>query len=165
MAEIGSTAQASRSETVEFLRSALTYHINSFRSRRDQNRRRAATTKLAIIAFGALVTILLGLKSYTPLQQYDSTFSICAFVLSALVTAITAWDDYFGHRWLWIRYTETLGLLRSIEADLNYAASKPEIEIGVLDELQRRLQLALQETNAAWSEKRSHDTSSNSNVK
>ena len=59
MAEIGSTAQASRSETVEFLRSALTYHINSFRSRRDQNRRRAATTKLAIIAFGAWVTILL----------------------------------------------------------------------------------------------------------
>ena len=58
-------------------------------------------------------------------ENYKLVFQRSNSPAKAKATAITAWDDYFGHRWLWIRYTETLGMLRSIEADLNYAASKP----------------------------------------
>lgn len=136
------------------LTNKLTNNIESFRNKRDFNRKRAFRLKMAITSIGVLTTIVLGLKPYIIFQNSETILSAVALVLSAIIPFFAAWEGFFDHRWLWIRYTETLNSLYAIRDEVDYVKAGGKITKEQLDSLFARLQRTLEETNTEWSKQR-----------
>jgi hypothetical protein len=142
---------------VEFLRKRLQQEIDSFRQRRASNRAKAFLVKIVTVALGALATVAIGIKSYLP-SKYEPWLSAFALCVTAVIPIVATWEAFFDHRWLWIQYTATLGMLYSLSDELEYAIAT-ELPLGQtkLDDLYARFQTALASTNSSWAEKRSRD--------
>jgi hypothetical protein len=78
---------------------------------------------MTVVIFGTLTTLLLGLKTNPILNGYDNAISAAALFLSAAVPIFSAWDAFYDHRWLWIRYTTAQQGLYGILDDLEYAVA------------------------------------------
>jgi hypothetical protein len=83
---------------------------------------------------------------------------LAALAISASIAVVSAYEAFFDHRWLWIKYTNTLSQLYAISDDLDFivaGASLPTDE--ELEKLHIRRQSILKETGAAWYDKRAQD--------
>ncbi|MBD2107803.1 DUF4231 domain-containing protein [Nodosilinea sp. FACHB-13] len=146
-------------EKSEFLKQKIEKQISSFKRRKEHNQTKAVRTKLISILLAASTTVLLGLKGLNESGQL--IVQNLAFVLSAAVTFVTGLDAYFDHQGLWVRYQGTLNDLYELKTDLEYllvhaAGEVPENE---LDQLYRRYQVILRDTNSTWSSLRKEQTS------
>jgi hypothetical protein len=150
----GAMTDRSMEAQVDLLRTAVDKNIKTFQTRRDFNRARAFRLRLTVVGVGTLTTISLGLKPYVGFQHSDAILSSIALVLSASVPIFAAWEAFFDHRWLWIRYTGTLNALYAIRDELNFAHASGEIKPTQLAALFLRLQNTLEEVNADWSKQR-----------
>ena len=105
----------------------------------------AFSIRMVIVVFGSLTTILLGIKEYRITDE--KVLSAIALCLSAVIPIFSAWEAFFDHRWLWLRYTSTLDNLYTISDELEYvlASGKPAPK-EQLDSFHQRMQAALQET-------------------
>jgi hypothetical protein len=138
----------------EVVKAAVENNIKTFRAKRDFNRTRAFGLRLAIVAIGALTTICLGLKPYASFSNSDAILSSVALLLSASVPLLAAWEAFFDHRWLWIRYTGTLNSLYAIRDELDFTHAAGEIKEAQLDSLFSRFQNTLGEVDSDWSKQR-----------
>jgi hypothetical protein len=143
---------------VAFLREKVKYNADSFMKRRRKNRLRAFSLTMMITLCGSLTTVLLGLKNNSLFSKHEPLISAIALGTSALVTFASTWDSFFDYRWLWIRYTQTLGNLYGILDDLDYATAGREVTSEQLDALYLQFQRTLEETNTAWIEKRERES-------
>jgi len=107
---------------------------------------------MLVTTFSGAITVLLGLQGLESIRAAPLLAKNSALVLSALVTLLTAWDAFFNHRALWVRYTRTVTELRGIQSELEYVSSdsdqKPKE--ADIDRLFERYQSALKETNVSW---------------
>ena len=136
------------------VKAAVDNNIKTFRAKRDFNRTRAFGLRLTIVAIGALTTISLGLKPYASFANSDPILSSVALLLSASIPIFAAWESFFDHRWLWIRYTGTLNSLYAIRDELDFAHAAGEIKKTQLDSLFLWLQNTLEEVDTDWSKRR-----------
>jgi len=101
----------------------------------------------------AVTTILLGLQGVP-----DSSASLvknAALIVSSSVTVLSAFNVFYNHRQLWVRYTTTWARLKIIQKDLTFLlASTPTDKDEQIDELYKRFKTALEETDASWVELR-----------
>jgi ABC-type multidrug transport system fused ATPase/permease subunit len=140
-------------EKAKFLEQALAAGVTSFDSRRLANKNKAFLSKILSISFSTLTTILLGWQGVP--DKTLITVKNVALLLSACVTIVAAWDAFFNHRELWVRYTSTANRLKAIQSDLNYLlAGTPNPNPEKLDELYGRYHAVLDETNASWQDLR-----------
>ena len=141
----------------DYLRQKIKNQEEGFKSRRNKNRTSAIRVKLALISLSAIVTILLGLR----VGETSEVLANIAFVVSAIVTALSAIEEFFEYRGLWIRYNITFTQLKSLEDDLEYLMLKrlDETELkGKIDELYDRLKDILDTTNSDWLSMRKKDS-------
>src|SRR5689334_6541408 len=80
----------------------------------------------------------------------SSGFHNVALVLSAVVTMLSAWDAFFNHRALWVRYTTIAAELKAIRSHLNYATVGGTGDDSILDQLFAQYQAVLKATNEWW---------------
>jgi hypothetical protein len=137
-------------EKVEFLRKCLDEQIIGFGKRRQANRNKAFRLRIAVVCCGAVTTILLGLHSVA--ESWQSFVKDCALIFSALVTVVGAFDAFYNHRALWIRYTVTYTQLKTLDSRLEYltAGGLEELDDTEIDRLFTEFQQVLNETNANW---------------
>jgi hypothetical protein len=141
---------------IGYLRDKIKEQQDGFKFRRNKNRNLAIRIKLALIFLSAVVTVLLGLK----IESAASVFTNIAFVISALVTALAAVEEFFEYRGLWIRYNLTFTQLKSLQDDLEYLLLREKDEtalISKLDEIHKRLKDILDTTNSDWISLRKKD--------
>jgi len=103
-------------EQIDYYHKRLEENINSFYSKRSDNRIKAFRFQLLISCLSALATILLGLKLVL-LKDVDRDI---ALVLSSIVTVISGADAFYDHKGLWRNYTETLNELYSLKDDFEF---------------------------------------------
>jgi hypothetical protein len=106
------------------------------------------------IVFGALITILLGMKLLTPFAE--SVFSNAALILGAAITALNAWGDYTQDRQLWIRFSIAAYGLDSLQRELQFIkeGGKGGLSADVVDNLFDRLERIIGDVNEEWQELR-----------
>jgi hypothetical protein len=141
---------------VEYLRKKIDEQQNGFKSRRNKNRNLAIRIKLALIILSAIVTILLGIRN----ESVTAAFTNLAFVISAAITALTAVEEFFEYRGLWVRYNITFVQLKSLQEDLEYLILRENDEKKLkseLDELHKKFKDILEITNAEWLSMRKKD--------
>ncbi len=140
---------------VKFLRENIDSQVESFSRRRNSNKQKAFLVKLGTSAAAGTATVILGFQGYIdPVWAKN-----IALILSALITFVSAWDAYFNHRALWLRYTETVTELRSLLAELDYltCSGTESLEEKKLDAIFHRYQEVLGETNSWWQNVREDD--------
>jgi hypothetical protein len=121
--------------------------------------------KMTVVILGAATTFILGLKPYFDTSvksaelHSDAILSIIALLLSAIIPIFTAWDAFYDHRWLWVRYTGTLNTLNGILDELGYATKAGEVPKETLDELFEKTEKTLSEVGADWSHHRVKEVS------
>jgi hypothetical protein len=130
--EHAASHQTPSPEAITLFRNLLTENIEGFRQSADKNRRRALIAKIITASLAAATTLLLGLKSNPIFTEHENAFSSAALVFSAFVPVLVAWDSFFDHRWLWVRFTAAVTSLFKISDDLNYSEAKKELSQKVL---------------------------------
>ena len=133
----------------KFLSEALITDITDYDSRRLANKRKAFWSKILGISLSTLTTILLGWQGVEGKNLI--IIKNVTLLLSACVTILAAWDAFFNHRELWVRYTSTTTRLKAIQSDLNYLlAGTPDPNQEKLDQLYDRYDTVLDEASALW---------------
>jgi hypothetical protein len=143
----------STDDKINFLQNTLQEKVKFFHKERLKNKFIAFSLKLLSTAAAGAITVLLGLK-YN--QKSDVIYSNIALCLGAIITLINAWDSFFGHKILWVRFTVTMTDLQILLDELNYAASGDQCELStdVLDEYHSRMISIISRSNAEWEEYR-----------
>lgn len=138
----------------KYLAESLQAQIDAYGKRRDTNKTKAFWFKMLATSFSAATTILLGLQGLEFVSFVNAPIIArnVALVLSALVTLFSAWDAFFSHRSLWIRYTKTLTQLVAIRSELEYLSSNNNEGLLAedVDRLFQAFQSTLEETNQFW---------------
>jgi len=129
--------------------------LRTFNSKRQLNKHLAVGLKLFAAFLSATITVLLGV-SYA--SKPDLVFKNIAIGLSAFVAVINAWDAFFNHRNLWVRYTIAANRMRSLREEIRYQLARDH---QLSDEYQDRFFAKYQEIiaalNNAWEELRISD--------
>lgn len=157
--EYSTSHQPPSPEAVALLRQLLTENIDGFRLSAASNKRRALVAKIITASLAAATTLLLGLKSSPIFKEYENGFSSAALLFSAVVPVLVAWDTFFDHRWLWVRFTAAVTSLFKIRDDLNYSEANKELTQKVLDGFYGQFRNAVDQTSSSWLEKREKPTS------
>jgi len=145
----------------KFLRESLESYIRLFKKRGQDNKRIAFLIRMIIVCIGALTTILLGIRQYSFVEQYEDYLLAMAFSLSAVIPIFATWEAFFDHRWLWVHNRLTVDSLYAISDDLEYMlVGENAVTKDELKELHLRLQQVLQETSSAWFGKRAKEQAS-----
>ncbi|WP_095204183.1 DUF4231 domain-containing protein [Mesorhizobium carmichaelinearum] len=141
---------------IEWLRTRLKQHADSFDRGRLWNRRQAFYFTLGASVIGASTTVLIAIQQNDLLsEKWKSTASILSLLTSAFVSILAAWEAFFDPRWLWVRYTSTLNSIYELSDQLEYLSKKEnEPSAEIVDKLYERLALTLQQTNSEWEKKR-----------
>ncbi|HWZ45149.1 MAG TPA: DUF4231 domain-containing protein [Candidatus Saccharimonadales bacterium] len=139
----------------DFLSQEVQRHLNLFDRKRQKNKFLALGIKLFGAALAGAITILLGIS----IPQKSMAYNNIALVLSALIAVLAAWDGFFNHRALWIRFTITTNALRALEQDIGYFKAKGggHIDVEETDRLNARLAAVLKQVNESWQELRRED--------
>lgn len=124
-------------------------NIRMFEKRRDRHKHKAIILKLSSIIGSALVTVLLGLKSFQ-----NNFISDITLVLSAFITIFNGIEGFYNHRSLWVKDVKTLTSLGELKRDLEfYIAGETEEQISVraLARYKDRLQNICNDDVKTWS--------------
>lgn len=149
----------SQANQVEFLKHELQTEMESFDRNATKNRIAARRLMVGGAICSTLTTILLGLQGLP--DGSTPYIKDAALIFSACVTILSAFNAFYNHRQLWIRYTVTWAAFRSIQKDLTFLlASNPSDKDKQLNELYRRFKTTLDEADASWLEIR-RDNSAN----
>lgn len=145
----------------------LKKQIVSFKKRRKRNRSIAGSVVLFGAVFSAITTILVGASSI--FKGFSSYLGLFALITSSSTTVLQSWDGLFGHKRLWIQYTDTLTRLYELENDLRHikANSKTEdipIAQNVLNTLYYRYKDILRDSNSGWLSIRANETNNASST-
>lgn len=140
---------ATSTDKLGFLLDQLNAQIGAFEIRRRRNKRRAFWLKIATTGLSVGTTILLGIT--TGSASLTETFKNAALMMAGFVSILSAWDAFFNHKELWIRYKATSNNLKGLRALVEYRArsSKGLDEEGI-DALFVEFQRILRESNSAW---------------
>jgi uncharacterized membrane protein len=123
-----------------------------FDKKRQKNKFLAFGLKISIAALGAATTVLLGI-SYS--GKPDNLFKNIAIGLSALSAVIAAWDAFFNHRVLWLRYTVAANKMRALREEIRYQLSRDKgMKEEIADKFFAQYQTIIAEINNAWEDLR-----------
>jgi len=150
-------AETNCESKIDFLRERLHYHIDEYKEKRNQRRKRANVYRFGAIVLGAIITLLLAVKTSVNAKWpgADEILSTIALLFSTIVTAMGSWETFSDYRGKWIRSRSTLVTLYNIRDDLRYAlAGNEELPNTEFDKFYERLRLALSETNEDWVSRR-----------
>jgi hypothetical protein len=147
---------AASEEAIKHFEQRLQFFIINFDKKRHFSRVEAFGIQRASITLGAAVTILIGAR---PLLKghdgvYDELLSIVTLLLSAVLTALGAWESFAGHKWRWVRYRTSLHTLYAIKEDFEFDKSKGELTAERVDGYYMQLRNAVHETNQEWAARR-----------
>jgi len=138
----------------KYLAETINEQIESFSQRRIKNKGKAFWFKMLITSSSAATTVLLGLQGLEHFTMFNAPIMAknLALLLSALVTLFSAWDAFFNHKALWVRYTKTVSQLKSIGSELAYLTSKgaQALKEEDADRLFQKYQSVVEETNTFW---------------
>ncbi|WP_156377550.1 SLATT domain-containing protein [Sphingopyxis sp. Root1497] len=142
---------------VDFLRKSLDRDADSFRRKIGRNKTSAFRTKIYVASAAAMLSIIIGSKSNQIVVEngLQSSMDMIALVISASVAVVSAYEAFFDHRWLWMKYTNTLSQLYAVSDDLDFIVANESIPSEeALEKIHLRRQEVLRETGAAWYDKR-----------
>lgn len=142
-------------EPQHYLLSQVEECLRTFNSKRQLNKHLALGLKLFAAFLSAAITVLLGISYST---KPDLIFKNIAIGLSAFVAVINAWDAFFNHRSLWVRYTIAANRMRSLREEIRYRLARDQ---HLSDEHQDRFftqyQQIIADLNNAWEELRTSE--------
>jgi hypothetical protein len=102
---------------LDFVKSEVDSQMARFKRRRRRDKRKAFSLQMATVALSATISVLLGLRSLTGLEDL---FANIALALGALITVLAAADAFFSHRDLWILRTRTVRELEGLAREIEY---------------------------------------------
>lgn len=99
----------------DFLIHHIQYNISSFETKKENNKTKAFWMQVAVTTISALLGVKWAGKE-------DLTCNT-ALILTSGVTVISAADEFFNHKKLWMNYNETLNRLYALKFDLDFRLS------------------------------------------
>ncbi|KQL33555.1 hypothetical protein AN960_21015 [Bacillus sp. FJAT-25509] len=114
---------------LSYLIKEVNVNMEFFEQRREQNKKKAFRLKFSSILASALITVLLGLKTF-----HNDVLTDFTLVLAALITVFNGVEGFYNHKGLWTKDVRTLGELRGLKRDLEFL-SVGGINEGLSNEL------------------------------
>ncbi|HDR7431267.1 SLATT domain-containing protein [Bacillus toyonensis] len=134
---------------LDFLTKEINSNIDFFEERRVKNKKKAFRLKMFSIFASALITLLLGLKTFQ--NSYITDFTL---LLSVLITVFNGIDGFYNHKELWTKDVITLSRLRELKREIEFFAAGEVSEGLSIEELisyKEKLQNICNEDVITWS--------------
>lgn len=137
-------------QTQAFLEQEIQGRIDSFKERVAFYRRRAFSLAIGVLIISSLTTVLIGVG-----EIYSSqTITVSALFLSGLLTVLSGWEAFFGHRQRWIQSNETLMSLYELRSDMAFKKTLSGFTEEDLNSFYSRYREVLRQANQQWKEAR-----------
>lgn len=144
-------------EKAKTLEHMLDEQISGFDKRRKRDKDKAFLFRMVQAFASASTTVLLGLN-LSQLGWTDAAaqewLKAAALIISAGATLFAAWDAFFDHRELWIRYATATSTLRGLRSELQYITSAGSASEAAIDRLFGQFQETLEKVNTSWQQLR-----------
>ncbi|PSB27071.1 SLATT domain-containing protein [Stenomitos frigidus] len=134
---------------IELLQAKVDDAIKKVRGNRRDNRRKASLIKLTATFCSATATILLGLK----VPNLESQLKDIAFVLTALITLLSALEPFFNFRALWVEHEIALWKFHRLRDKIEFylAGNKPEkMSIDEINGFHAEFQIIWDDLSQSW---------------
>ena len=147
---------------IRWISQNIDLHIKNFSKLRENNKKKALVLHMATTFLAAIITVLLGLNVYKlgsrNGQYIDEILRMIALILGALVTTISAFNAFFGHKYLWINNTKTRNNLYKLKADFDYFLTENhQPSLDGIEVFKTRLDEILENANFEWEKLRKND--------
>lgn len=96
----------------------------------------------------ATTTALIGLGSYFP--DAANIFYIPALLVSASLTIVTAWDNLYRHKDLWIMNVKARNNFYNLKEDIEHAKRTKTLDQNQLKTFFQRYRDTLSESSRSW---------------
>jgi hypothetical protein len=135
----------------EWLKRELKKEMAAFDGSAPRNRLYAQRYMFWGAVSSTVTTILLGWQGVS--GSFMPYLRNTALVCSAGVTILSAFNAFYNHREIWVRYTVAWAQIRSIEKDLAFlVAGDTSDKERRLNELYERFRAVLDEADSSWLE-------------
>lgn len=134
---------------IELVQSKINDAIKKVRATRQDNRRKASYIKLAATFCSGGATVLLGLK----IPNLEPQLKDIAFVLTALITLLSALEPFFNFRALWIEHEVALWKFHRLKDKIEYwlAGNNHEsMNMEDIDSFQNEFQTIWDDLSQSW---------------
>jgi hypothetical protein len=140
---------------LDFITTELKKHILRHQLARKSHRRVTATIRVSAILLTFLITVLLGIKGYIADGPAGNATSIAALVASALLTSLTAWENFADTAGRWVRRRALYATMLQIHDGLSFYEHHPGGPTEQqLDDIYQRMRTCLADENAEWGTRR-----------
>ncbi|MEP7120700.1 MAG: SLATT domain-containing protein [Byssovorax sp.] len=136
------------------LEKELEARLAEFTQKRGRDKLKAFSLRIASVVFGALITVLVGLRVNLALNEMVTNVVL---VLGALTVIANAWDSFYDHRGLWVKRTITVAHLKKVKRDLDFEVAlrgSSDLAPGQLRALKGRLDQILEDDLNNWTQLR-----------
>ena len=136
------------------LEKELDARLAEFTRKRGRDKLKAFLLRIASVVFGALITVLVGLRAEPTL---DGSLKNIVLVLGALTVIANAWDSFYDHRGLWVKRTITVAHLKRVKRDLDFEVAlkgSSDLAPDQLRALKARLDQILEDDLNNWTQLR-----------
>jgi hypothetical protein len=148
----------SNAEKIDFLKKRIDDSLVRAKDNRQINRRKASYIKVVVTLFSATATILLGLQ----IANLDSLFKSIAFILTALVTTLSALEPFFNFRSLWVEHEIALWKFYRLRDKLEFylaGISPEEANMDKINSFYNEFQSIWNDLSTSWVSYRKQDKS------
>jgi hypothetical protein len=140
----------------QHIETGITANITRLKDEADHNRSMAFSLRIVIAALSAITTVLVGISGKPIIGEQNAQYlSMLTLVVSATISVIAAWDAFFTFRDVWILFSQGIQDLYGLERELHYLEANGNLTGPRLDDIFKRFQGILDDTNRSWGRRRS----------
>lgn len=136
-------------QKLAYLTAQIQKSFDFYLARKDNNKLKAFRIKMVEVIFSAVISILAGVSLLD--SEYSHIVNIAILVLGGSITAFAAWDNFYNHKELWVKYTDYAIRLNAMKVEAEYLRLRGKsLEVEQVDELFTRYKMILEEVAQSW---------------
>jgi hypothetical protein len=151
------SAEMDRLKTqAQHIEACIKENIGRLKDEADHNRSMAFGLRIVIAALSATTTVLVGISGKPIIGEKNAQYlSMLTLVVSATISVFAAWDAFFTFRDVWILFSQGIQDLYGLERELHYLEVNGNQTGPRLDDIFKRVQRIIDDTNRSWGRRRS----------
>ncbi len=143
----------------EILKNNIQHHLARLNRNIVRDKKKATFVEIYKGVAAASATALLGIGQIKLLENYNDIFQILAISITALLTMVTAWDNLFQHKQLWVMNVAVRNQFANLNDEFAHAEATGSLGQDQLEAFQSEMKNALRAANQNWTQLRTEEES------
>lgn len=141
----------------QLIKGNIEHHFQRLNGNIARDKKKATFVEIYKGVAAASATALLGIGQIEYFEEYNDIFQVFAILITAFLTMITAWDNLFKHKDLWILNVTIRNRFASLRDEFLHAEATDNLGQKQLEAFQDEMKKILASSNNNWTSLRTQE--------